>query len=542
MIWSELIYWFIGISCLLMGFAAWRNFGIKSLWLGKSLLILGLCIVTIKTGSFRMLTIGLWLVLYLIPILGFNYLQPQVARGKYGSAWKIAKGLSFFHPGDGWPDYPDILHALMLVQSGQRDLGMTILKRFQKSYNPMALHAMITMFRIERRWQDCLDWIESLPSSVKWSTSPALLTAYGRSLGELQDYPRFFELIESNWANLQQHPKAYRQLTLLGLAFSGQWQELQTFFKQPGYRFLAETQSYWLATAAMTAGHVDFAQAQFQQLRDRAQDTALKQAAIERLRSPLKPSTQYIPDSFQRKLHLLKHKQMPAISRYDFGQRQKGLFWVTWTILVANVGMFILTVQGFGADRSFAMCEPMFAGRGLVLCNLGGILPPAVWAGEYWRLIAANFLHADVMHLTLNMVGLLILGPYVERVFGWFRFFLVYGLSGLGAAICIAYLPVWFNTMPEFTVGASGAIMGLVGSVAAITLWGWVVDRATVAAKRFQTILIMIGIQIAYDFSNPQISKTGHLSGLVIGFLVTLLIIVILGFKESSVRPSRSLG
>jgi rhomboid protease GluP len=136
----------------------------------------------------------------------------------------------------------------------------------------------------------------------------------------------------------------------------------------------------------------------------------------------------------------------------------------------------------------------------------------------------------------MNMMGLLILGPFIERVLGWFKFFVIYSISGLGAAIGIAYAPLWFGTQPEFTVGASGAIMGLVGAIAAVTLWGWLVERVSIAAKRFKTVMFMIGIQIAFDFSTPQISTTGHLSGLVVGFVVTLLVIGLFGFKEPSNR------
>ena len=136
----------------------------------------------------------------------------------------------------------------------------------------------------------------------------------------------------------------------------------------------------------------------------------------------------------------------------------------------------------------------------------------------------------------MNMMGLLVLGPFIERVLGWLKFFVIYSASGIGAAVCIAYIPLWLNTEPEFTVGASGAIMGLVGAIAAVTLWGWLVERVSIAARRFRTVMFMIGIQMAFDFSTPRISITGHLSGMVVGFVVTLLVIMIFGFKEPSTR------
>lgn len=523
---EQMLSWCIGLSCVLMMFASLRNSGIKSLWFWKSLILLGLCLVSIFSlvpGIFPLL-VGAWLILLMIPILGFNQLQRQVSQGKYQSAQTFAQVMKYLHPGDGWPEYPDILQALVLVQAGKNDLAATILKRYQQSPSPLAIHAMIALFRIERRWQDCINWIEALPRSLHWQTSPALITAYARSLGELQQYERFFLVVEANLKNLQKRPKEFSQLTLMALAFGGQLQQLHEYLGQPTNQYLAETQSYWLGTAAMTAGRMDIAQTQFNQLASQTQDLALKQAVKQRLRSPLGPTQKYLSETVRLGFQNLEFCNSAQLSRYDFGQQNIGQFWVTWMFLAANLAMFGVEVVKGGTENH------------LVLYKLGGLWPADVWAGQYWRLITVNFLHSGALHLAMNMMGLLILGPFIERVLGWFKFFVIYSISGLGAAIGIAYAPLWFGTQPEFTVGASGAIMGLVGAIAAVTLWGWLVERVSIAAKRFKTVMFMIGIQIAFDFSTPQISTTGHLSGLVVGFVVTLLVIGLFGFKEPSNR------
>ncbi|MEM9137176.1 MAG: rhomboid family intramembrane serine protease [Cyanobacteria bacterium P01_F01_bin.42] len=527
MIWSDVIYWFIGSTCVLTLTAALRNGGLRSLWLWESLGMLGLCVFAATTGSLQGLTIFAWVVLFLTPILGFSYLQQQVAAGKYGISISVAVALSYFHPGDGWKDYPDILRALMLVQEGRADVALAVLKRFRNSLEPMALHATITAFRLERRWQECIDWIDTLPPP-QWTKNPSLVAAYVRSLGELQQYTRLFELVEAQWEQFTRQPKAFSQALLIALAYGGQMQGLQRFFAQPHNRFQAETQTYWMATAAMTSGRLSVAQAQLEQLRRQTQDEGLRQAITNRLRSPLKPSQPFISEDLQTQLHQFEQVHVSS-SRYDFGQRHTGKFWLTWTLLAANLVMFGLEVMRGGSQSSE------------VLYSLGGLWPPAVWAGEYWRLISANFLHSGTMHLAMNMMGLLILGPFLERVLGVLRYFLIYSASGLGAALCIAFLPLWLGTEPEFTVGASGAIMGLVGAIAAVTLWGWLVDRVAIAAKRFRTVLLMIGLQIAFDFSTPQISRTGHLSGMAVGFLVTLIVIALFGFKKSAPSASRRL-
>ena len=55
--------------------------------------------------------------------------------------------------------------------------------------------------------------------------------------------------------------------------------------------------------------------------------------------------------------------------------------------------------------------------------------------GEYWRLVTATFVHAGAVHFILNMAIQLTVGIALERVFGWWRFTIVYLLSGIGGNI-----------------------------------------------------------------------------------------------------------
>jgi membrane associated rhomboid family serine protease len=115
--------------------------------------------------------------------------------------------------------------------------------------------------------------------------------------------------------------------------------------------------------------------------------------------------------------------------------------------------------------------------------------------GEYWRLIGSAFLHIGLLHLAGNMLSLAIVGPALERLFGWWRFLAIY----LVAAVA----------------GASGAIYGLF----AATL---IVVRKLGLDARF--MVLAVGLNFAVSFA-PGISLLGHLGGFLAGGLLALAMV-----------------
>ena len=84
---------------------------------------------------------------------------------------------------------------------------------------------------------------------------------------------------------------------------------------------------------------------------------------------------------------------------------------------------------------------------------------------ELWRLVTSMFLHGDLLHLFSNMFSLLIFGSYIELSFSKVKFLLIYFISGfLGSLFTVFFLPL--NTI---SLGASGAIFGLIGAVLSLT-------------------------------------------------------------------------
>lgn len=127
--------------------------------------------------------------------------------------------------------------------------------------------------------------------------------------------------------------------------------------------------------------------------------------------------------------------------------------------------------------------------------------------GEWWRLVTSGFLHANAMHIAFNCLVLYQLGQLLEPVLGRARFALAYGVAMLTGSFGVLLLDP-----DRFTVGASGAVFGLMGvAVAAMRSRG---------VNPFDTGLGgMVMINLVITFALPGISIGGHVGGLAGGFV-----------------------
>ena len=173
----------------------------------------------------------------------------------------------------------------------------------------------------------------------------------------------------------------------------------------------------------------------------------------------------------------------------------------TVALVVINVAVYLVTVfQGNGISAP--------GGR---LFAEGALYGPAVSDGDWYRLLTAMFLHASVLHIAFNMFALYWLGTVVEEAIGTARFLLIYFVSGLaGSAGALLLDP------DRFTVGASGAIWGIMGALL-------VLEYMTTGSFAGQAMgLIMINLVIT--FTLPNISVGGHVGGLLGGIVATYVL------------------
>jgi membrane associated rhomboid family serine protease len=135
-----------------------------------------------------------------------------------------------------------------------------------------------------------------------------------------------------------------------------------------------------------------------------------------------------------------------------------------------------------------------------------------VGEGEVWRLVTAGFLHAGLLHLLFNMYALYILGSMLEPGIGRLRFGLIYFVSLLAGSFGALLLQP-----TGYTVGASGAIFGLMGG-AVVILRNRGIDPME------SGLGLWIGLNLLITFTIPGISIGGHIGGLIGGALVAAVL------------------
>jgi len=153
-----------------------------------------------------------------------------------------------------------------------------------------------------------------------------------------------------------------------------------------------------------------------------------------------------------------------------------------------------------------------------VLVRLGAMVPALVWAGEWWRLLTAMFLHGGVLHIALNGWALYQLGGLFEAWMGSARMAVTYFVSGLAGSLASL-----FFLRGDLSVGASGAIFGVLGALVGVLLRRR--GRLSPQAKALLTqLLTWAGINVFLGFSTPNIDNAAHLGGAAAGLLLGVLL------------------
>ncbi len=189
----------------------------------------------------------------------------------------------------------------------------------------------------------------------------------------------------------------------------------------------------------------------------------------------------------------------------------------TATSALVGVNILLYAVSWYMTQKAAAAvlsAAPAWGGiDNRVLVSLGAKFGPAIYAGQWWRLVTAVFLHAGLLHLGMNLWVLLDVGPMTEALFSASKFIVVYLASGVAGFL----LSLWWSPF-VVSIGASGAIMGLIGALIGASfhhgtlgkefrgrLWRWVI------------YILIFGLFFAVD-------NAAHVGGLVTGLLFGYLV------------------
>lgn len=131
---------------------------------------------------------------------------------------------------------------------------------------------------------------------------------------------------------------------------------------------------------------------------------------------------------------------------------------------------------------------------------------------EYLRLLTVMFLHGSIIHFLMNGLALFYIGGQMELILGPKKYSLLYFVSGIGSSLLV----VFFADPTSVTVGASGAIFGIMGGMLMLTFQKprWFNERA------IRSIRQLIVINLVFTFLFPGISVEGHVGGLLTGLIL----------------------
>ncbi len=140
---------------------------------------------------------------------------------------------------------------------------------------------------------------------------------------------------------------------------------------------------------------------------------------------------------------------------------------------------------------------------------------------EYWRVLSSMFLHADIRHLVFNMISLFGLSGLILTYFPVWKYYTLYFASGILGGFSNAAVRLALSD-ETFSLGASGAIMGLLGANIAF----YIRNRKRIVPAVLRSQLLRLGIFAAINLipSGSSVDYLGHIFGFVWGFLLGLLI------------------
>ncbi|HEX2663531.1 MAG TPA: rhomboid family intramembrane serine protease [Candidatus Acidoferrum sp.] len=183
---------------------------------------------------------------------------------------------------------------------------------------------------------------------------------------------------------------------------------------------------------------------------------------------------------------------------------------VTTVLLIVNIAMLGVSWLSFAAVGQGGGLTILWGLGGEPQYRLGASLGLAIfYEHEWWRLITAMFLHGGLIHIGFNMMALMQLGPPLEELYGSARYLFLYVVTGAFGFLASA-------AAGNFSIGASGALLGLVGLMLAVTS-----KRGGTYMRELRSRLISsVAILFVLGFMHMGIDNWAHGGGLAAGFLL----------------------
>lgn len=163
--------------------------------------------------------------------------------------------------------------------------------------------------------------------------------------------------------------------------------------------------------------------------------------------------------------------------------------------------------------------------RWFALNPIGGIDPAGQpYNFQIWQLVTYQFMHGGFAHIFFNMFALWMFGMEIENLWGSRKFLYYYLLAGIGAGLCHLFISPLLGGGNAFTIGASGAIFGVMIAFAMIfpNRYIFLYFFIPIKAKYLITILVVMEFMLV-DSAGSSVAHLAHLGGALTGFIFIML-------------------
>ena len=183
---------------------------------------------------------------------------------------------------------------------------------------------------------------------------------------------------------------------------------------------------------------------------------------------------------------------------------------VTTALLIANILMLGVSWMALVAAGDGKGLSILWGLSGATQYRLGASFPFSIfYMNEWWRVVTAMFLHGGLIHIGFNMMALLQFGPAIEELYGSARYLFLYVFTGAFGFLVSA-------GFGNFSLGASGALLGLVGVMLAVTT-----KRGGSPMRELRSRLVSsVVILFALGFMGMGMDNYAHGAGLASGFVL----------------------
>lgn len=210
---------------------------------------------------------------------------------------------------------------------------------------------------------------------------------------------------------------------------------------------------------------------------------------------------------------------------------------VTLLLIIINVGLFAWQIFSGISVSNPATIDAI---------RWGADYAPLTYLEEPIRIFTSTFFHFGLVHLMLNMWALYIFGNVAEKTFGSFYFLGLYLLAGIMGSLLSGYIDIR-NTyellssfdqslLPRVSAGASGAVMGLGGALAALSLLPPLPQQKFILDGK--SLLIILALNLGMGFMIPGINNAAHIGGMLMGAVLALLWYMLSKFNQGQLSKT----